>query len=311
MNTNLRVIFLGTPDFAVASLKHLIEGGINIVAVVTAPDKPAGRGMLLQQSPVKKYALSQNIPVLQPEKLKSVDFISTLKSFNADLQVVIAFRMLPEVVWNMPRLGTINLHASLLPDYRGAAPINWAVINGEKVTGVSTFLLKHEIDTGDIIDKREVNIGETTTAGELHDELMKIGAEVILESVRKIESGIYSPIPQANPSTKIAPKIFTPQCQINWQKSGSEVFNQIRGLSPYPGAFTHIGNSIFKIYACHFIQESHHPEIQPGKIFVNREKPAFIRFAVEDGWIEATDVQLQGKKRMKADELLRGWRMDD
>lgn len=310
MNTNLRVIFLGTPDFAVESLKHLIEGGINIVAVVTAPDKPAGRGMLLQQSPVKKYAISQNIPVLQPERLKSVDFISTLKSFNADLQVVIAFRMLPEVVWNMPRLGTINLHASLLPDYRGAAPINWAVINGEKVTGVSTFLLKHEIDTGDIIDKREVNISANTTAGELHDELMKVGAEVILESVRKIESGNYSPIPQANTSTKVAPKIFTPQCQINWQKKGNEVFNQIRGLSPYPGAFTHIGDSIFKIYSCIFIQASHHPEIQPGQIFVNREKPVFIRFAVADGWIEATEVQLQGKKRMKTEELLRGWRID-
>jgi methionyl-tRNA formyltransferase len=311
MNTNFRVIFLGTPDFAVESLKHLVEAGLNIVAVVTAPDKPAGRGMLIQQSPVKKYALSQNIPVLQPERLKSVDFISTLKSFDADLQIVIAFRMLPEVVWNMPRLGTINLHASLLPDYRGAAPINWAVINGEKVTGVSTFLLKHEIDTGDIIDKREVNIGATTTAGELHDELMKIGAEVILASVRKIESGNYSPIPQANTSTKVAPKIFTPQCRINWQKTGLEVFNQIRGLSPYPGAFTHIGERIFKIYACNFIQASHSAEIQPGRIFVSKEKPMFIRFAVVDGWIEATDVQLQGKKRMNADELLKGWRMDD
>lgn len=303
----LRVIFLGTPDFAVESLKALITAEINVVAVVTAPDKPAGRGMHLQQSPVKKFAVEHNIPVLQPSKLKAPEFIDELKSYQADLQVVIAFRMLPELVWNMPRLGTINLHASLLPDYRGAAPINWAVINGEKTTGVSTFLLKHEIDTGDIIKKQEVTIGPDTTAGELHDELMHVGAKLIVETVKAVETGNYVTTPQGNESTKMAPKIFTEQCKIDWSKSGEAVYNQVRGLSPYPGAFTIVNEQILKIYRCEFKPTQHQEVI--GNIQTNHNKPSYIRFAVANGWIYATEVQLQGKKRMSADDLLRGWRL--
>ena len=303
----LRIIFLGTPDFAVESLKALLEAHFHIVAVVTAPDKAAGRGMHLQQSPVKKFALAHQIPVLQPVKLKSPEFIEELKSYQADLQVVIAFRMLPEQVWNMPRLGTINLHASLLPDYRGAAPINWAVINGEKVTGVSTFLLKHEIDTGDLIKKEEVAIGPETTAGELHDELMQVGARLIVETVRAVEQGNYTTTPQQSGSTKIAPKIFTEHCRIDWSKKGEDVFNQIRGLSPYPGAYTLINEQVFKIYGCRFEQEEHQQQI--GTLQTNHEKNAYIRFAVPNGWIYATDVQLQGKKRMPVGDLLRGWRL--
>ncbi len=305
----LRIIFLGTPDFAVESLKALLEANFTIVAVVTAPDKAAGRGMHLQQSPVKKFAVEHQIPVLQPVKLKSPEFIEELKNYQADLQVVIAFRMLPEQVWNMPRLGTINLHASLLPDYRGAAPINWAVINGETKTGVSTFLLKHEIDTGDIIKKQEVSIGLETTAGELHDELMHVGAKLIVETVRAVEQGNYSTTPQQSGSNKIAPKLFTEQCKIDWSKNGMEVYNLIRGLSPYPGAFTMVNNQVFKIYKSTFEQASHQETF--GTLQTNHEKNAYIRFAVPDGWIYATDVQLQGKKRMAVGDLLRGWRLSN
>lgn len=307
MNKNLRVVFLGTPDFAVAPLKALIEAGVNIVAVVTAPDKPAGRGMKLQQSPVKQFAVEHQIPVLQPLKLKAPQFIEELRSYQADLQVVIAFRMLPEAVWNMPPLGTINLHASLLPDYRGAAPINWAIINGETVTGVSTFLLKHEIDTGDIIRKQAVEIGPNMNAGELHDELMKAGAQLIVQTVQDVATGNYTPVPQGAASTKVAPKIFTGDCLINWGKSGREVYNLIRGLSPYPGAFTMVGETMLKIYESRF--EAGYQEIKPGTMETSSGKNAYIRFAVSDGWIYATEVQLQGKKKMKADELLRGWRV--
>jgi methionyl-tRNA formyltransferase len=308
MNSNLRVVFLGTPDFAVASLKALIEANINVVAVVTAPDKPAGRGMHLQQSPVKQYALSQNIPVLQPVKLKDQAFVNELKSYQADLQVVIAFRMLPEVVWNMPRLGTINLHASLLPDYRGAAPINWAVINGESKSGVSTFLLKHEIDTGDIIHQQEVAIGAHTTAGELHDELMHVGAKLIVKTVEAVSQNNYEPIAQGETSSKIAPKIFTTDCELDFNSTGLEVYNKIRGLSPYPGAFTYVNRLILKIYASNFVVEQHN--LPAGTLDVGYGKQSFLRFAVIDGWVYVVDVQLQGKKRMKIDELLRGWRIE-
>lgn len=307
MHHPIKVIFLGTPDFAVASLKALIENGVNIVAVVTAPDKPAGRGMQMQQSPVKKFALQHNIPVLQPVKLKDPEFISSLSSYHADLQIVIAFRMLPEQVWNMPPLGTINLHASLLPDYRGAAPINWAIINGEKTTGVSTFLLKHEIDTGDIIKVEKVSIGHEMTAGELHDVLMEVGARLIVETVKSVESGNYQPIPQANGSAKIAPKIFTNNCKIDWTLPGTHIYNLIRGLSPYPGAFTEVNGQLLKIFHCLFKQDTHHKS--PGTIESDLGKNPYIRFAVPDGWIYPTDVQLQGKKRMKTEELLRGWRI--
>ncbi len=306
MNQNLRVIFLGTPDFAVTPLKALVDAGVNIVAVVTAPDKPAGRGMQLQQPPVKKYAVENNIPVLQPIKLKSPEFLAELKSYQADLQVVIAFRMLPEAVWNMPRLGTINLHASLLPDYRGAAPINWAIINGETETGVSTFLLKHEIDTGDIIISKTVKIGTETTAGELHDDLMYVGAALIVETVKAVERGNYTTTPQKNASNKIAPKLFTTNCEINWTQTGAQVKNLIRGLSPYPGAFTKLKDQVLKVYNCRFDAEIHNETL--GTMQSNYEKNSYIRFAVADGWIYPTDVQLQGKKRMKTEDLLRGWR---
>lgn len=306
MSNPLRVIYLGTPDFAVTPLKALVDAGVNIVAVVTAPDKPAGRGMQLQQPPVKKFALEHQIPVLQPTKLKATEFIEELKSYQADLQVVIAFRMLPEAVWNMPRLGTINLHASLLPDYRGAAPINWAIINGETETGVSTFLLKHEIDTGDLIHQQKVTITPEMTAGELHDVLMHIGADLIVKTVKAVESGNYSPTPQKDAQNKMAPKIFTEHCLINWHQSGAQVKNLIRGLSPYPGAFTKINEQILKIYHCTF-ETATHQEI-PGTMQTELGKTPYIRFAVVDGWIYATDVQLQGKKRMKAEDLLRGWR---
>ncbi len=307
--SNLRIVFLGTPDFAVQPLQALVEAGFNIVAVVTAPDKPAGRGMQIQQSPVKKFALNNAIPVLQPTKLKSPEFLAELKSYQADLQVVIAFRMLPEQVWNMPQLGTVNLHASLLPDYRGAAPINWAIINGEKITGVSTFLLKHEIDTGDIIKKQEVTIGENTTAGELHDTLMLVGAKLIVETVTAIANGKYETTPQGAASNKIAPKIFTEQCKINWNNSGQKVFDLIRGLSPYPGAFTTLEGKIFKIYQCTIELDKH--GLQTGEVQINTGKNGYIRFAVMDGWVYANDVQLQGKKRMKTEELLRGWRVNN
>lgn len=307
MNKDLRVIFLGTPDFAVASLKALLDNGIHIVAVVTAPDKPAGRGMKLQQSPVKQYAVSRNIPVLQPVKLKSPEFIDELKSYKADLQVVIAFRMLPEAVWNMPRLGTINLHASLLPDYRGAAPINWAIINGETKTGVSTFLLKHEIDTGDVIQNQEVEITPEMNAGQLHDLLMHIGADVIVRTVQAVAENNYKPIPQENDSQKHAPKLFTADCRIDWSKPGMEIYNKIRGLDPYPGAFTEVNRSILKIYESVFEPGSH--TVKVGTMETGQGKTPYIRFAVENGWIYAISVQLEGKKRMKAEELLRGWRV--
>lgn len=306
MSNPLRIIFLGTPDFAVTPLKALVDSGFHIVAVVTAPDKPAGRGMQLQEPPVKKFAVAHHIPVLQPAKLKAPEFINELKSYQADLQVVIAFRMLPEIVWNMPRLGTINLHASLLPDYRGAAPINWAIINGETQTGVSTFLLKHEIDTGDLIHQQEVAITPEMTVGELHDVLMQVGADLIVKTVAAVERGNYAPTPQKEPKDKFAPKIFTEHCLINWAQKGVQVINHVRGLSPYPGAFTKVNEQILKIYHCTFESAQH--EEKSGTMQTNSGKNPYIRFAVNDGWIYATDVQLQGKKRLKAEDLLRGWR---
>lgn len=305
MNKDLRVVFLGTPDFAVASFRALLEAGITIVAAVTAPDRPAGRGMKLKESPVKQFAVENNIPVLQPEKLKSPAFLEELKSYRADLQVVIAFRMLPEAVWNMPRLGTINLHASLLPDYRGAAPINHAIINGETRTGVSTFFLRHEIDTGDLIDQAETVIGPQMNAGELHDELMHLGASVIVKTVQSVAAGNYRTIPQGAGRGKHAPKLFTEDCRIDWNRQGKDIYNLIRGLSPYPGAFTEVNRTILKVFGSMFEPGSH--TIKNGTLETDHSKTPYMRFAVPDGWIYVTDVQLQGKKRMKTDEFLRGW----
>ncbi len=294
----MKIIFLGTPDFAVASLKAIIDNGFDVVAVVTAPDKPAGRGMHIQFSPVKKFALEKNIPVLQPVKLKDPTFVEELKSYQADLQVVIAFRMLPEVIWNMPKLGTVNLHASLLPDYRGAAPINWAIINGEKETGVCTFFLKHDIDTGDIILSKKVAITDEMNAGELHDSLMHTGADVIVETLKLIENKSYQTTPQKKESNKIAPKIFTEHSKINWKNEGKNIYNLVRGMSPYPGAFTELDGKILKIYDCVFIADTETKK-QPGEILTDEK--TFMRFACNDGWIDLKNVQLSGKRRMNID----------
>ncbi len=304
----LKIIFLGTPDFAVESLKAIVDAGLNVVAVVTAPDKPAGRGMHLQQSPVKKIAIEKNIPVLQPVKLKDENFIAELKSYEADLQVVIAFRMLPLAVWNMPKLGTINLHASLLPDYRGAAPINRAIMNGEMETGVCTFFLKHEIDTGDLVMQKKVPIGKYMNAGELHDILMNTGAELIVETLRKIESGSYQTIPQGNNSNKFAPKIFTADCKINWNDKGETIYNTIRGLSPYPAAFTELDGKILKIYNADFIHTSDHKE-QIGNYITDGK--TYLHFMCANGIIDLKEIQLAGKKRMMVEEMLRGYRKEN
>lgn len=300
----LRIVFIGTPDFAVASLQAMVEAGYNIVGVITAPDKPAGRGMQLQHSAVKKYALTQGLHLLQPVNLKSPDFVEELRSLKADLQVVIAFRMLPEVVWNMPPLGTFNLHASLLPQYRGAAPINWSIINGEQETGVTTFFLKHEIDTGKLLLQEKVALDDTITAGELHDELMHKGAQLVLRSLQLIENGTYTTNEQELlPGVKHAPKIFTEHCLINWNTTADQVHNLIRGLSPYPAAFTHLGGKVLKVYRSS--KELKAVTASPGTM--ESDGKTFIKVAVQDGFVYLHELQLEGKKRMKVDEFLRGF----
>ena len=310
---NLRIVFMGTPDFAVASLKVLVDDGYNIVGVITAPDKPAGRGNKLTESAVKKYAVENNLKVLQPEKLKNPDFLEELQSLKADLQVVVAFRMLPEVVWNMPPLGTFNLHGSLLPQYRGAAPLNWAVINGEIKTGVTTFLLDHKIDTGKIIFKKETPIGENETVGEVHDRLMEIGAKLVVETVEAIAERNIQPIPQTDlideNAIKHAPKIFKEDCKIDWNKDSETIRNLIRGLSPYPTAWSNLINKKTgteiqaKIF---FAKKTGSEKVNlPGTI--NSDGKTYLRIACGNGWLEITDLQLAGKKRMKTDEFLRGF----
>lgn len=310
----MRIIFMGTPEFAVASLDALLGAGFNVVAVVTAPDKPAGRGQKLSESAVKKYAAANNIPVLQPSKLKDPEFIEQLRSFNADLQVVVAFRMLPEIVWNMPPKGTINLHASLLPDYRGAAPINWAVINGEKQTGATTFFLQHEIDTGNILFSETVDIGENETAGEVHDKLMHTGAGLLVRTVKAIEKGDYKETPQREllkgvdtTDVKHAPKIFKEDCLINWDQPAVKIYNHIRGLSPYPAAYTLLNDKTLKIYRSSLLAEK--PEPSPG--VHESDGKTFLRFACRDGFIDVKELQLEGKKKMTTEEFLRGYRLQD
>ena len=302
----MRLVFMGTPDFAVASLNALVEAGFNVVGVVTAADKPAGRGQKLQESAVKQYAVAKGLKVLQPLKLKDPEFIQELQALQADLQVVVAFRMLPEVVWDMPAKGTINLHASLLPQYRGAAPINHAIINGEKESGVTTFFLKHEIDTGDIIFSERVAIGEDETAGELHDQLMNVGAGLLVKTVKAIEEGNYTEQPQVqSDSLKHAPKIFKDFCQINWDQPAKTVYNLIRGLSPYPTAFTKLGDKTLKVFKAELDNET--PDIAVGK-FLSDGK-TYLKFAAKDGYIKLTDLQYEGKKRMTVEEFLRGMRL--
>jgi methionyl-tRNA formyltransferase len=303
-----RLVFMGTPDFAVTILDRLVVEGCNIVAVITAPDKPAGRGMQLTPSAVKKYALEKGLHILQPEKLKESDFLKKLKDLAADLQVVVAFRMLPEAVWNMPPMGTINLHGSLLPKYRGAAPINWAIINGESETGITTFKLQHAIDTGDILMQETIEIRPNETAGELHDEMKVLGAGLVYKTLQAYCEGKIKPFPQADSSDQkslpAAPKIHTATCNINWNLGVVQVYNLIRGLSPYPGAFTSLEGKSLKIFAATFEEKGH------GKVSGSWETDgkSFLRFAAADGWLYIKSMQLEGKKRMAVEDFLRGHR---
>ena len=301
---SLRIVFMGTPEFAVASLDALVKAGCTIAGVITAPDKPGGRGMQLQQSAVKKYALEHQLKVLQPEKLKNPDFLAELQSLQADLQIVVAFRMLPEVVWNMPPMGSVNLHGSLLPQYRGAAPINWAVINGEKETGVTAFKLKHEIDTGDILLQERFSIGENDTAGEVHDRMKEIGAAVLVKTVKGLTDGSLKEMAQPLTEIKHAPKIHTDTCRINWSRPVEEVFNLVRGLSPYPAAFTVMNEKMLKIYKAK--KEPCVPSHTEGEY--ETDGKSFLKFACSNGYLQVTELQLEGKKKMTVEEFLRGYR---
>lgn len=305
---DLSIVFLGTPDFAVASLDALISAKANVVAVVTAPDKPAGRGMQLQSSPVKKYALEHQIPVLQPEKLKDPSFLAELASFNADIQVVVAFRMLPELVWNMPPMGTVNVHGSLLPNYRGAAPINWAVMNGDVETGVTTFKLQHQIDTGNILLQASLPISSEDNAGFIHDKLMHLGAQLLVETIKGLAEGTIVEKPQTDfdeNKHKHAPKIFKEDMKIDWHQSALNIINKIRGLAPYPAAFTQLQGKQVKIYAAHVAYEK--VNVLPKT--VETDHKSYLRFAAQDGWIYLDEIQLEGKKRMTIDAFLRGFRL--
>jgi methionyl-tRNA formyltransferase len=312
----MKIIFLGTPDFAVASLDALVKSGFTITAVVTAPDKPAGRGMQLQQSAVKRYALENKLKVLQPEKLKNPGFLSELRSLHADLQIVVAFRMLPEVVWNMPPMGTVNLHGSLLPQYRGAAPINWALINGEKETGVTTFKLKHEIDTGDILLQESIPVGANDTAGDLHDRMKEIGAGLLLKTVQGLADGTLKETPQLStpdsqlPLLKHAPKIFTETCRIDFTKTAAEVHDLVRGLSPFPGAFTILNGKQLKIYRSFVFYSSGDPNPDSGREAgaIDTDGKSYLKFACANGHLDVKELQLEGKKKMNVEEFLKGYR---
>lgn len=309
---DLRIIYMGTPDFAVEPLRRLIEGEYNVVGVITMPDKPAGRGHKIRYSPVKQYALEHNIPLLQPERLKDRDFLDSLKEWEADVQIVVAFRMLPEAVWDMPRLGTFNLHASLLPQYRGAAPINWAVINGEAETGITTFFLDHEIDTGKVIRQVRIPIADTDNAGIVHDKLMKSGGDLVVETVDNIIAGLIEPIPQnemkVEGELKLAPKLFKDTCRIDWGQSVKRVYDFIRGLSPYPAAWSVMQSSdgettVVKIFDSEKISEGH--RLIPGTIITDNK--FYLKVAVQDGYINVKSLQFSGRKRLNINELLRGY----
>lgn len=306
----MRIIFMGTPDFAVASLKALIDAGENVVAVITSPDKPAGRGQKMNQSAVKLFALANNLPVLQPEKLKNPIFLEELKSYQADLQIVVAFRMLPEVVWNMPPLGTINVHASLLPQYRGAAPINHAIINGENETGVSTFLLQHEIDTGNILLSQKVKIEDKDNAGTLHYKLMEAGAITLIETIQRLKENTLKPIPQKEVESndlKHAPKIFKEDCKIDWSLDNRQIYNKIRGLSPYPAAYTLLDNKVLKMYDVEI--EDNNTNLSIGDYITDNK--SYIKYASKNGLINLKTIQIEGKKKMQIDEFLRGYRFEN
>ena len=313
----LRIVFMGTPEFAVESLDILVRNNYNIVGVVTVPDKPAGRGQQLQESAVKKYALEKGLNILQPEKLKDEKFLEELRALKADLQLVVAFRMLPQIIWSMPRLGTINLHGSLLPQYRGAAPINWAVMNGEKETGITTFLLQQEIDTGKIIFRDKTPIGENETAGEIHDRLMILGAGLILKTVKAIEETNYPQIDQSEliaigEQVKHAPKIFKEDCKIDWTKSVSEIHNFIRGLSPYPTAYATFKSPEGKIQSVKlFISEKEIASHTHQTGLLISDSKSFLKVAVQDGYIYIQELQLAGKKKMSVIDFLRGFPLNN
>ncbi len=317
---------MGTPDFAVEALRQLVEGGYNVVGVITMPDKPAGRGHKIQYSPVKQYALEQNLPLLQPEKLKDEAFVEALREWKADLQIVVAFRMLPEVVWNMPRLGTFNLHASLLPQYRGAAPINWAVINGDTETGITTFFLKHEIDTGEVIQQVRVPIADTDNVEVVHDKLMMLGGKLVLETVDAILNGTVKPIPQEEMAVvgelRPAPKIFKETCRIDWNQPVKKIYDFIRGLSPYPAAWSELIASekesvVVKIFEVEKIVKKNDKRCRNsrgrfckvGSIETDGKK--YIKVSVPGGFVSILSLQLPSKKRLKIDELLRGYHLED
>ncbi len=313
----MRIVFMGTPEFAVSSLEILIKSGFDVVAVITAPDKPAGRGQKIKQSAVKQFSIKQQIKILQPTNLKDSIFISELKALKADLQIVVAFRMLPEIIWDMPKLGTYNLHASLLPKYRGAAPINWAIINNEKETGLTTFKIKQVIDTGNILYREKINLNSDITAGELHDQLMKIGAELLLKTVVEINKNLIEGtelnfISQNDENTYHAPKITKELCKINWNKSGDEIYNLIRGLSPYPTAMAYLNNgddkpSIIKIYNSSFKIIEH--DYDNGLLITDNK--TFLNVYCKNGIIQINDLQIEGKKRLLIADFLRGIKLND
>lgn len=307
---------MGTPEFAVESLRCLVEGGYNVVGVITMPDKPAGRGHKLQFSPVKEYALEHDLPLLQPEKLKDEGFVEALRAWKADLQIVVAFRMLPEVVWNMPRLGTFNLHASLLPQYRGAAPINWAVINGDAETGITTFFLEHEIDTGRVIQQVRVPIEDTDDVGIVHDKLMTLGGRLVVETVDAILEDAVKSIPQEEMAVvgelRPAPKIFKETCRIDWNFPVKRIYDFVRGLSPYPAAWSELvqpdGKKVtVKVFETEKIDEKH--QLAPGSLLTDGK--TYLRIAAEDGFIGIKALQLPGKKRLRTEELLRGFHLTE
>ena len=304
----MKIVYMGTPDFAVRPLEKLLESGCEVVGVVTMPDKPSGRGYKIQFSPVKNFALQHNLKLLQPEKLKDEQFLSELKALNADLQIVVAFRMLPEVVWSMPKFGTINLHASLLPQYRGAAPINWAIINGENTTGVTTFFLQHEIDTGNIILQQSVDIQSNDNAGTLHNKLMEIGSDLVVETVKLIEQSKVTEKPQPFcENLKLAPKIFKEDCRLDFSKQCVDLQNFVRGLSPYPAAWFEHKDITYKVFEAEAEKAEHNFEI--GKIITNKvetDNYPSLRIAVADGFLHIKSLQPAGKKRMNAEDFLRG-----
>ena len=314
---DLRIVYMGTPEFAVESLRCLVEGGYKVVGVVTMPDKPVGRGHKIQYSPVKQYALAQGLPLLQPEKLKDEAFLEALRAWKADLQIVVAFRMLPEVVWNMPRLGTFNLHASLLPQYRGAAPINWAVINGETETGVTTFFLKHEIDTGEVIRQVRVPIADTDNVGTVHDRLMALGGKLVVETVDDILNGTVRGTPQEEMKVegglRPAPKIFKDTCRIDWSHSVKSIYDFVRGLSPYPAAWTELVQPDGQKLQMKVFETGKMPGAADGCApgTLRTDGKTYLRVAAADGWVDIRALQLPGKRRLATDEWLRGFHLTE